>query len=331
MNHLGNDLRNDLRGARNWSVAEIPPQYGKLAVVTGANSGIGWHTARELARAGCEVILAARTREKGRDAVERIRQELPLVKVRAEALDLASLKSVRAFAERVGATEKLDLLINNAGVMKVPRRELTEDGFERQLGTNFLGHFALTALLLPALLRAQAPRVTTIASVAAKMGMRRIDFDDLQGERRYGPWTAYCQSKLADLMFALELSRRCEASGIPLLSNAAHPGIAVTNLQTAGSGKPPGVMQRAVTRMIAQDAFHGALPTLRAASDAAATGGSYYGPDGRFQWTGDPVAIPIPKIARDTAAAKGLWDVAENLTGTTFGQQGTAPVDILRR
>lgn len=195
-------------------------------MVTGANSGIGWHTALELARAGGEVILAARTEAKGRDAVERIRRELSQAKVRAEVLDLASLRSVRAFTAKVSCEAKLDLLVNNAGVMSVPKRELTEDGFELQFGTNFLGPFALTGLLMPVLQRSASPRVTTVSSGAANMGTKKINFDDLQWERSYGPWKAYCQSKLADLLFTLELGKRCAAARIGLLSNAAHPGCA---------------------------------------------------------------------------------------------------------
>src|SRR5450755_3596030 len=183
-----------------WTAADLPSQQGKLAVVTGANSGIGWHTALELARAGCEVILAVRTEAKGLDAVKRIERELPQAKVRAELLDLASLRSVRAFSEKVSSEPKLDLLVNNAGVMSVPRRQTTEDGFELQFGTNFLGPFALTGLLMPALRRASAPRITTVSSGAANMGLKRINFEDLQWERSYGPWKAYCQSKLADLL-----------------------------------------------------------------------------------------------------------------------------------
>lgn len=301
-----------------WTVANIPPQNGKLAVVTGANSGIGWYTALELARAGADVILTARSEAKGREAVDRIRRELPQAKARWEILDLASLASVRNFAAKIASEPKLDLLINNAGVMKIPRREITEDGFERQFGTNFLGHFALTGLLLPALLRAPAPRVTTISSIAANLGLKRINFEDLQWSRSYSPWAAYCQTKLADLMFALELARRCAAKNIPLLSNAAHPGVSRTNLQAAGSGKPPGAAQKFVSRIISQDAFHGALPTLRAATEPNASPGSYYGPDGFYQLRGDPVLIPIPKPAQNAAAATRLWDIAESSTAVKF-------------
>jgi NAD(P)-dependent dehydrogenase (short-subunit alcohol dehydrogenase family) len=297
------------------SVADIPSQAGKLAVVTGANSGIGWQTALELARARGEVILAARTKAKGREAVELILRQLPQAKVRAEVLDLARLQSVRAFAAKVGGEAKLDLLVNNAGVMSVPQRETTADGFELQFGTNFLGPFALTGLLMPALQRAASPRVTTVASAAAKLGMRRINFDDLQGERSYGPWKAYCQSKLADLMFMLELARRCAAAGIGLLSNAAHPGYARTNLQTSGPGRPQNSIEKIVASFLSQDAAHGALPTLRAATAMDATPGSFYGPDRLFQLKGDPVLVPVPKPARDEAASRTLWGVSEKLTG----------------
>jgi NAD(P)-dependent dehydrogenase (short-subunit alcohol dehydrogenase family) len=301
-----------------WTVANIPPQNGKLALVTGANSGIGWHTALELARAGSEVIVTARSEAKGREAIDRIRQQIPQARVRAEILNLASLSSVRALAAKLSDEPKLDLLINNAGVMQVPLRELTEDGFERQLGTNFIGHFALTGLLWPVLRRAPSPRVTTISSIAATIGLKRIKFEDLQSQHSYRPWKTYCQSKLADLMFALELSRRCSSKNISLLSNAAHPGIARTNLQTAGRGKPPNVSQKLVSKVVSQDAAHGALPTLRAATELEAASGSYYGPGGLFQFKGDPALIPIPKTARDEVAARRLWEVAESLTGVSF-------------
>jgi NAD(P)-dependent dehydrogenase (short-subunit alcohol dehydrogenase family) len=307
-----------------WTTNDIPLQAGKLAVVTGANSGIGWHTALELARAGAEVILAARTEAKGRDAVEQIRQQLPRAKVRYDLLDLASLDSVQAFASKVGQDSRLDLLVHNAGVMAVPTRQLTRDGFELQLGTNFLGPFALTGLLMPVLQRAPSPRVTTVSSGAANMGLRRINFEDLQWEHSYGPWKAYCQSKLADLMFALELARRCAAASVPLLSNAAHPGFARTNLQTSGRGKPENALQRLGTLILSQDAANGALPTLRAATAADAVPASYYGPSGIFQLKGDAVPITIPKPAQDEAAARRLWEVSQQLTGVHWGTTNRA-------
>jgi NAD(P)-dependent dehydrogenase (short-subunit alcohol dehydrogenase family) len=301
-----------------WTVTDIPPQTGKLALVTGANSGIGWHTALELARAGSEVVLATRSEAKGRDAVERIRRELPRAQVRFETLDLANLRSVRTFAERVNREAKLDLLINNAGVMSVPRRQLTADGFELQFGTNFLGPFALTALLMPALERAESPRVTTVSSGAANMGMKRINFEDLQWATTYAPWKAYCQSKLADLMFALELGRRSAAAGIRLLSNAAHPGYARTNLQTSGPGRPQNRLEKFMASFMSRDAAHGALPTLRAATALDIAPGSYVAPSRLFQLKGEPVLVPVPKPARDETAARTLWEVSRKLTGVAF-------------
>ena len=274
--------------------------------------------ALELARAGSEVILAARSETKGRDAVDRIRRQLPPARVRFETLDLASLRSVQAFAAKVNREAKLDLLVNNAGVMSVPKRQLTADGFELQFGTNFLGPFALTALLMPALERAESPRVTTVSSGAANMGMKRINFDDLQWETTYAPWKAYCQSKLADLMFSLELGRRCAAAGIRLLSNAAHPGYARTNLQTSGPGRPQNRLEKIMASFMSHDAAHGALPTLRAATALDVASGSYVAPSRLFQLKGEPVLVQVPKPARDETAARTLWEVSRKLTGVAF-------------
>jgi NAD(P)-dependent dehydrogenase (short-subunit alcohol dehydrogenase family) len=300
-----------------WTIADIPSQQGRLAVVTGANSGIGWHTALELARAGGEVILTARTTAKGGDAVQRIKQILPKARVRFELLDLASLGSVRAFASKVGQEAKLDLLVNNAGVMAIPKRQVTEDGFEMQFGTNFMGPFALTGLLMPVLQRAPMPRVTTVSSGAANMGLKRINFDDLQWERGYGPWKAYCQSKLADLMLMTELGRRYTG----VVSTAAHPGYARTNLQTSGPGVSTNtlrkVVEKALEGVMSQDAAAGALPTLRAAT-ADVGPGSYFGPDRMFQMKGDPVRIALPKPALDDVAAGRLWEVADRLTEVSW-------------
>jgi NAD(P)-dependent dehydrogenase (short-subunit alcohol dehydrogenase family) len=301
-----------------WTVADIPSQKGKLVVVTGANSGIGWNTALELARAGAEVIVAARTEAKGTDAMTRIVREVPAAKVRYEQLDLASLRSVREFAARVGRAAKLDLLVNNAGVMRIPTRRVTEDGFEMQMATNFLGPFALTALLLPALLRAETPRVTTVSSGAANMGLRRIRFEDMQWEKEYAPWKAYCQSKLADLMLMTELGRRSEAAGRKVLSNGAHPGFARTNLQTSGPGREMLAIERLLVPIMSHDAAHGAMPTLQAATEISAAQGSYYAPDRFFQMKGDPVLISLPKPARDEAAARRLWEISEQLTGVQW-------------
>jgi NAD(P)-dependent dehydrogenase (short-subunit alcohol dehydrogenase family) len=308
-----------------WTVAEVPSMQGRVAVVTGANSGIGWHTALELARAGSEVILACRTESKGRDALDRIRRQIPQARVRAEVLDLASLRSVQSFAARVDGEAKLDLLINNAGVMAVPKRRVTEDGFELQFGTNFLGPFALTLSLMPVLVRAKSPRVTTVSSGAANMGLKKINFGDLQWERSYGPWIAYCQSKLADLMFALELGRRSASAGIPLVSNAAHPGYARTNLQTSGPGRQLNRVEKIAEALLSQDATHGALPTLRAATVEDVVSGSYFAPDRIFQLKGDPIPVRIPKPAQNEAAARQLWETAEGLTGVAWRVAGPAP------
>ncbi|MDP9038997.1 MAG: oxidoreductase [Acidobacteriota bacterium] len=303
----------------DWTVEAMADQAGRLAVVTGANSGIGWHTALELARAGAEVVLTARTEAKGRDAVERIRRELANASVRWELLDLASLRSIREFAARLSSTSsRLDLLVNNAGVMAVPRREVTEDGFEQQMGTNFLGHFALTGWLLPALRRGTRPRVTNVSSLAARMGLKRIRFEDMQWDRGYKPWDAYCQSKLANLLFTVELARRSEAGRWGVSTTAAHPGVACTNLQSSGPEKQNPV-QKMVMELFAQDAAAGAWPTLCAATDPKAAMGSFYGPKHLWQVRGPAVEVGMPAAAGDVAAAERLWAVAEELTGMRWG------------
>lgn len=298
-----------------WSTKDIPYQSGKLAVVTGANSGIGWHTALELARAGADVILAVRSEEKGWLAVDRILTIVPQARVRAELLDLASIGSIRSFVDRMRPMEKIDMLINNAGVMAVPERRLTFDGFEMQFGTNFLGPFLLTALLMPVLRRSRNPRVTTVCSGAANMGDRKIHFEDLQSERSYDPWKAYCQSKLADLLFAQELSRRAQRTS--LVSNAAHPGYALTNLQTSGPKRGVRWYEKAFAAVAGQDAAHGALPTLRAATTLTDPD-AYYAPGGAFQLKGAPVKVDVPSPGKDQEAAKRLWQAAESLTGVNF-------------
>jgi NAD(P)-dependent dehydrogenase (short-subunit alcohol dehydrogenase family) len=212
----------------------------------------------------------------------------------------------------------VDLLVNNAGVMRLPTRELTEDGFERQFGTNFLGPFALTMLLMPALRRSASSRVTTVSSGAASMGLKRIQFEDMQWERSYGPWKAYCQSKLADLMLMLELGRQSAAAGIGLISNAAHPGYARTNLQTSGPGRELNAVEKFITPFMSHDAAHGALPTLRAATAGDTSTGAYYAPEKMFHLKGYPVSVPIPKPALDKEAARRLWTAAEDLTETKW-------------
>ncbi len=301
-----------------WTAADIPDQSGRVAVVTGANSGLGLVTARELARAGARVVLASRTTEKGEGAAASIRSAVPGADVAAAILDLADLDSVRAFA--ASAPARLDLLINNAGVMAAPRR-LTRQGFESQFGTNHLGHFALTGLLLPALLTAPAPRVVTVSSTMHRAG--KIHFDDLQGERRYRRWGSYEQSKLANLMFCFELQRRAVAAGVPLESMAAHPGYAATNLQSAGTDRFYERWFMAIgNRLFAQSAEMGALPTLYAATLAGLPGGTYAGPGGRSEQRGYPKVVTAAGKAYDEQAWRRLWEVSEQLTGVHYEFEG---------
>jgi NAD(P)-dependent dehydrogenase (short-subunit alcohol dehydrogenase family) len=303
-----------------WTTRDMPSQSGKLAIVTGANAGLGYETALALAAAGAEVIVAARNRSKGAEAVRRILAQYPSARARLELVDLASLASVRDFAVRIAADcGQIDLLINNAGVMMPPRRQITTDGFELQFGVNYLAHFALTAQLLPALRRAAAPRVVSLSSGAHHSGV--IQFDDLQWERRaYRPWPAYSQSKLAMLMFALELQRRSDAAGWGLISNAAHPGFARTELIANGPGARSvfAVLTGILGPLISQSAADGALPTLFAATSPEAVAGGYYGPSRRFEMKGPPKRARVARRARDEAAAARLWDVSEQLTGVRF-------------
>ncbi|WP_035805149.1 SDR family oxidoreductase [Kitasatospora mediocidica] len=301
----------------------VPDQSGRLAVVTGANSGIGFETARRLALAGAEVVLAVRDGAKGEAAAELIRRDAPDAVVSVGALDLSSLESVAAFAGLLADRgAPVDLLVNNAGVMAVPTRHSTADGFELQFGTNYLGHFALTARLAPLLRAADAPRVVTVSSLAAHPG--RIDFGNLNAERRYSAWDAYSRSKLADLMFALELDRRSARHGWGILSTAAHPGFTRTNLTRNGPalGKAPGAfnLNEWSTRVpgVFQEPAFGALPSLVAATSARAVGGGYYGPDGLGGLTGLPTTARIPFQARNASTAARLWAVSEQLTAVSF-------------
>jgi NAD(P)-dependent dehydrogenase (short-subunit alcohol dehydrogenase family) len=296
-----------------WSAADIPDQAGRRAIVTGANSGIGLVAARELARHGAAVVLACRNQAKGEAALAEVRAAAPEADVKLATLDLADLASVRAFA--AAQTAPLELLVNNAGLMAPPRRT-TKDGFELQLGTNHLGHFALTGLLLDRLRAGDAPRVVTLSSGAHRMG--KIAFDNLQGERRYFRWNAYGQSKLANLLFMRELDRRARAAGLPLTSVAAHPGYSATNLQTASPPAVDRAVMAVLNRVVAQDADHGALPTLYAATVAGLPGGSYVGPDGRGELRGAPALVSMSGRASDPETARKLWEVSEELTGVTY-------------
>ena len=301
-----------------WTTADIPDLTGRTAVVTGANSGIGFGAAVELARHGATVTLATRDPGRGADALARLKSEVPAADAGLGRLDLADLSSVRAFAAGY-APDGLDLLVNNAGVMAVPLRH-TPDGFESQFGTNHLGHFALTGLLLPKLLARPGARVVTVTSPYHKIG--RIDFADLDARGRYRKWPAYAQSKLANLLFTFELQRRADAAGLELLALSAHPGYAATNLQTAGprlAGNK--LMERAsevVSRVVGQSARDGALPTLRAATDPAVRGGEVFGPDGLLELRGAPKQVAVSRRARDRGVAERLWEASEEKTGVRY-------------
>jgi len=300
--------------ASDWTAADIPDQHGQVAIVTGANSGLGFVTARELARAGATVIVASRSIEKGQGAVARIASEVPGADVSPAILDLADLRSVREFG--AAAPGRVDLLINNAGIMAAPRR-LTRDGFESQIGTNHLGHFALTGLLVPALLKSPAPRVVTVSSHLHRRGTMR--FDDLHGERKYDRWGAYGQSKLANLMFCFELQRRATEAGAPLLSMAAHPGYASTNLQFAATNRSyEKVIGWLGNRLFAQSAEIGALPTLYAATVRDLPGGTFVGPGGRGETRGYPKVVSAAGKAYDEQAWRRLWEISEQLTGVRY-------------
>ena len=301
-----------------WTSAQIPSQAGRAAVVTGANSGLGLVTARELARHGASVVLACRDMAKGERALRQIEAAAPDARLQLSELDLGDLASVESFAGRVRSDHResgLDLLINNAGVMAPPRRE-TGDGFELQLGTNHLGHFALTARLIEEMQGRPDARVVTLSSNAHKTG--RIDFVDLQRERRYTRWGAYGQSKLANLMFALGLDRRLRAAGSTVESVASHPGYAATNLQSAAAPAADRLVMKLTNLILAQSAEMGALPTLYAATFPGLEGGSYIGPDGIGEFRGHPHLVTPNGAARDRQVAARLWDVSEELTGVHF-------------
>ena len=304
-----------------WSPADMPDQHGRTALVTGANSGIGFHAAAELAGQGAHVLLASRDADRGRAARAAIVRELPTASIELVGLDLADLDSVARLAGQVlDRPAGLDLLINNAGVMAVPRRRTTAQGFELQFGTNHLGHFALTGRLLPAMVARPGSRVVTVSSINHRLGSIRLD--DLQGEQRYGPWRAYNQSKLANALFTLELDRQLRAAGAETISVGAHPGYSHTALQYSGPRLGGGGVFAWVmglsTPLIAQPAAKGALPLLRAATDPDARGGDYYGPSGLGEGRGSPRKVAYARAARDEQLASRLWQASEALTGVTF-------------
>jgi NAD(P)-dependent dehydrogenase (short-subunit alcohol dehydrogenase family) len=319
--HQISDGRSDYLEAvmSGWTAAEVPVLTGRVAVVTGANAGIGLETVRVLAQHGATVMLACRDERKADQAVSQIRSTGPDADVRPVHLDLASLGSVRqAAAEILAHCPRLDLLINNAGVMYVPFQR-TEDGFELTLGTNHLGHFALTGLLLPRLLDTPDSRVVTMSSVAHRYG--KMHFDDLNLTQHYEPGQAYGQSKLANLLFSYELGTRLAAAGARTHALAAHPGIVLTGLWRTSAPWERVLISprlRLINFWAAQRPSEGALPTLRAATDPAARGGEYYGPGGFREYTGDPVRVESTAASHDPAAQRQLWDVSEQLTGVSY-------------
>jgi NAD(P)-dependent dehydrogenase (short-subunit alcohol dehydrogenase family) len=299
-----------------WTPADIPPQSGKLALITGANSGVGFHAALELARAGARVLLGCRSRDKATAARLRILAQVPDAQLEPAILDLASLASIRAFAQSyLDRSRPLDLLINNAGVMALPTRQLTADGFELQIGTNHLGHFALTGLLLPAIIAAPAARIVTVSSIAHRGGSIRLH--DLKWTRDYKPWPAYRQSKLANLFFAFELARRLQTTHPNVASIAVHPGVARTNLFAAGPGQKkdlPGLLAPLVISIVGQSDRQGALPTLYGATAPEARSGRFYGPHGFREMRGYPVEVTPESQAYDEPTAASLWTISEDLT-----------------
>jgi NAD(P)-dependent dehydrogenase (short-subunit alcohol dehydrogenase family) len=302
--------------ARKWTEADTPDQTGRVAIVTGANTGLGYDTARVLAQRGATVVLAVRNTHKGEVARDRIRDVAPGADVTVQRLDLGSLESVRAAAESLrGAYPRIDLLINNAGVM-IPPKQVTPDGFELQFGTNYLGHFALTGLLLDNLTSVEGSRIVIVSSNAHKLG-GAIHFDDLQWERRYNRGAAYAQSKLANLMFCYELQRRLAAARVPTIAVAAHPGYTDSEL-IRHVWKPVVPLMRWLGPVVGQDPAKGALPQLLAATDPRVRGGQYWGPRGLFELKGYPKLVKASARARDEAVQKRLWTVAEQLTGVTF-------------
>jgi len=293
-----------------WTFADIPSQDGKIAVVTGANSGIGEPTARELGRAGAHVVIACRNPEKAHAALERLQNDAPGGSFQFLHLDLADLDSVRSFVEEFKAQhDQLDFLVNNAGVM-VPPYSKTTQGFEVQLGTNHLGHFALTGMLLGHLMTTPESRVVSVASMAHNMG--KINFDDLQREKRYLKWEAYGQSKVANLLFTYELQRRLSATGAATKALAAHPGWTNTNLQVHSW------IARVFGSMIAMKPEGGAAPTLRAATDPSAVGGTYYGPAGFMEIRGPAKVVKSNRYSYNEEIAMKLWKVSQKLTGVRF-------------
>ncbi len=303
-----------------WTLEAMPSLEGQVWVVTGANSGLGLETVKGLAAKGAAVVMACRDPQRAEAAADEVRRVAPQAKLELESLDLASLKSIEAFAARLANAHPIvDGLINNAGIMAIPRRT-TADGFEMQLGTNHLGHYALTLRALPLLEAAKAPRVISVASAAHRMGT--MNFDDLMGEKSYAPWSAYGQSKLANLLFTYELHRKLSAAGKRTIAVAAHPGYAATNLQGVGAkmtgSKLSAWFMNVGNSVMAQSATMGALPTLYAATVSEVKGGEYFGPDGFMEFKGHPRRCDSNAKSKDLVTAQKLWEASEKLTGVRF-------------
>lgn len=306
--------------AEQWKVSDMPNLSGKNVIVTGANSGVGYEAARAFAEKGAHVFFACRNRERAEEAVAELRQQTPEVSVEIIILDLADLASVHDFAQQYNAShERLDILVNNAGLMAIPYRQ-TPDGFEMQFGTNHLGHFALTGLLLDRLLGTEGARVVTVSSGLHRSG--KLNFEDLQGTQRYDKRAAYSQSKLANLLFAYELQRKLAGAGQEVISIGAHPGYSATNLQHVGPNMEESAIQRglmtAANSLFAQSSEMGALPTLYAATAPDVNGCDYIGPGGFMNMRGYPVKERSSEASYDEADARRLWSVSEELTGVRY-------------
>ncbi|MGI8330791.1 oxidoreductase [Actinomadura scrupuli] len=299
-----------------WTADQIPDQTGRTFLVTGANSGLGHETARQLSLHGAQVIMTARSEAKGRTAMAELTAGQPGASIELRLLDLSDLDSVRALAESLVADRvQVDVLVNNAGIM-MPPRSLTKQGFELQFATNHLGHFALTGLLLETLAKGRDPRVVTVSSSLHRRGS--IDFDDLTGERSYSPTRFYAQSKFANVLFGLELDRRLRASGSPVRSLLAHPGYSATNLQSSGPTGLLNLLGKVGNALMAQHVRMGALDQLYAATAPEAESGQFIGPDRLGESRGHPRVVQPVESAKDPETARRLWDVSEDLTGVRF-------------
>jgi len=312
---IGGKQNNEVAPDGSWTTDDMPDFAGKVAIVTGANSGIGYETAKALAENGATVVMACRNLEKARAAADTILREVPAAQLSIMRLDLADLQSVHDFAEQFRERyERLDLLVNNAGVMAPPFTQ-TRDGFELQFGANHLGHFALTGLLMDMLLDTPGSRIVNVSSTTHRMGSGTIEFDNLNGEKGYSASRAYAQSKLANLLFTLELNKRLKENGADTIAVSAHPGWTVTGLQKG--------WMHTLSRIVGQSPPMGALPTLRAAVDPDVQANDYYGPDSfLMEMRGHPVKVKPSKAAQDPALAEKLWRVSEDMTGITYSFNG---------